>query len=71
MTANILRRCTYEERFVLCGDLNDVPDSEALTPLLGRHGRQAGLVNVLAQRESNEAGALDHHAQRDRRGAAV
>ena len=54
MTANILRSSTNEERFVLCGDLNDVPDSEALTPLLGRHGRQAGLVNVLAQRQSNE-----------------
>ena len=54
MTANILRSSTNEERFVLCGDLNDVPDSEALTPLLGRHGRQAGLVNVLAERQGNE-----------------
>ena len=53
MTARILKTCTNEEPYVLCGDFNDVPESPALEPLLGENGGRLGLVNVLVEHQSD------------------
>ncbi len=43
------------EPFFLCGDLNDVPESRALTPLLGFGRGCLGLVNLLAARQPSKS----------------